>query len=225
MIGPMASSDAADILAQNSPSGLEKDAMKAGRGVARQAVRLMLQKASFQVRMMARRAVDAMPGAVSGWARAQEGAEALGGRLPRNVLLSEAIRYSRDGYKATRSQAGLTRAKLDELKDAPGFAATFLSDGKPPEEGTTLRQPALAATLEQLTHAGFDDFYRGDVGREIAADLERIGSPVTRADLETFRAALRDPLEVTIGAGTLHNTPPPTQGLASLMILALFDRL
>jgi gamma-glutamyltranspeptidase/glutathione hydrolase len=166
-----------------------------------------------------------VPGAVSGWARAQEGAEALGGRLPRDVLLGEATRFARDGYKVTRSQAALTRDKFAELKDAPGFAATFLVDGKPPDEGATLRQPALAATLEQLAHAGFDDFYRGDVGREIAADLERIGSPVTRADLETFRAALRDPLQVTIGAGTIYNTPPPTQGLASLMILVLFDRL
>jgi oxamate amidohydrolase len=30
---------------------------------------------------------------------------------------------------------------------------------------------------------------------------------------------------VTLEAGTLYNTPPPTQGLASLIILALFDRL
>ena len=29
----------------------------------------------------------------------------------------------------------------------------------------------------------------------------------------------------TLEAGTLYNTPPPTQGLASLIILALFDRL
>ncbi len=70
-----------------------------------------------------------------------------------------------------------------------------------------------------------DDFYRGDVGREIAADLERIGSPVTRADLEKYEARIAEPLTVSIGAGTLTNTPPPTQGLASLMILALFDRL
>ena len=72
---------------------------------------------------------------------------------------------------------------------------------------------------------GLDDFYRGDVGREIAADLERIGSPVTRADLEKYEARIAEPLSVTIAAGTLYNTPPPTQGLASLMILALFDRL
>ncbi len=91
--------------------------------------------------------------------------------------------------------------------------------------GATLKQTALAATLEQLTHAGLDDFYRGDVGREIAADLERIGSPVTRADLEKYAAVAREPLSVSVSAGTLYNTPPSTQGLASLIILALFDRL
>jgi len=87
------------------------------------------------------------------------------------------------------------------------------------------RQPALAATLDHLATAGLEDFYRGDVGRETAADLARIGSPVTRADLEHTVAVLAEPLSLTIDAGTLYNTPPPTQGLASLIILALFARL
>jgi gamma-glutamyltranspeptidase/glutathione hydrolase len=91
--------------------------------------------------------------------------------------------------------------------------------------GATLKQTAFAASLEHLAHAGLDDFYRGDVGREIAADLERIGSPVTRTDLEKYEARIAEPLSVQTGAGTLYNTPPPTQGLASLMILALFDRM
>ena len=72
----------------------------------------------------------------------------------------------------------------------PGFAATFLPDGKPPEAGTKLKQSALAFTLDHLAHTGLDDFYRGDVGREIAADLEKIGSPVTRDDLEHYHANL-----------------------------------
>jgi gamma-glutamyltranspeptidase/glutathione hydrolase len=91
--------------------------------------------------------------------------------------------------------------------------------------GARIKQTAFAATLDQLALAGLDDFYRGDVGREIAADLERIGSPVTRADLEKFEARIAEALSVPIQAGTLYNTPPPTQGLASLIILALFDRL
>jgi oxamate amidohydrolase len=166
-----------------------------------------------------------VPGAVGGWALALEAAHAAGGRMPLEVLLGAAVRYAREGYTVTRSQARLTAEKLAELRDVPGFAAAFLVDGKPPEVGATLRQAPLAATLDHLARAGLDDFYRGDVGREMAADLERIGSPVTRADLECYRAVLREPLELSLGTGTAYNTPPPTQGLASLMILGLFERL
>ncbi|HTS41632.1 MAG TPA: gamma-glutamyltransferase [Xanthobacteraceae bacterium] len=166
-----------------------------------------------------------VPGAVGGWLLALELAQAHGGRMPLDVLFGSAMRAASDGYTVCRSQARLTTEKLSELKSVPGFSATFLVDGKPPEIGETLRQTTLAATLEQLAHAGLDDFYRGDVGREIAADLERIGSPVTRADLARYRAAVTEPLSVGLRTGTLYNSPPPTQGLASLMILALFERL
>ena len=39
------------------------------------------------------------------------------------------------------------------------------------------------------------------------------------------QARVAEPLSVTLQTGTLYNAPPPTQGLASLMILALFERL
>ena len=111
------------------------------------------------------------------------------------------------------------------MDKAAGFKTAFLLDGKVPEVGARLKQTAFAATLEQLTHAGLDDFYRGDIGREIAADLDRIGSPVTRADMENYCAIVDEPLSVPTQAGTLYNSPPPTQGLASLIVLALFERL
>ena len=43
--------------------------------------------------------------------------------------------------------------------------------------------------------------------------------------MEKCQASVDEPLSVTIRAGTLYNSPPPTQGLASLIILALFERL
>ena len=165
------------------------------------------------------------PGTVGGWIAALDAAKAHGGRLPLDVLLVDAIGHARDGYTVTHGQARGTVQKLAELKDGPGFAQTFLVDGKPPEEGTKLRQAKLADTLEQLAHAGLDDFYRGDVAHEMAADLERLGSPLTRGDLRNCRAAIEEPLSVTLEAGALYNTPAPTQGFASLMILALFERL
>jgi len=166
-----------------------------------------------------------VPGAIAGWMLAQEAARAFGGKLPLDVLLGPAIAHARNGYTMTRSQARLTAEKHAELATVPGFAKTFLVDGKAPEAGIVMKQEALASTLDQLAHEGLEDFYRGDVGREIAADLERIGSPVTRADLERYRGIVAEPLRVKTGVGTLYNAPPPTQGLASLIILALYDRL
>jgi len=166
-----------------------------------------------------------VPGAIGGWMLALEAAKALGGKMPLDVLLALAIKQAGQGYVVSRSQHALTRDKLGEMNEAVGFADTFLVDGKAPAEGVTMKQAAFAATLDHLSKAGLSDFYRGDVGREIAADLERIGSPVTRADIEKYRAYVTEPLSVPLNVGTLHNSPPPTQGLASLIILALFERL
>jgi gamma-glutamyltranspeptidase/glutathione hydrolase len=166
-----------------------------------------------------------VPGAVGAWMLAADAAKANGGKLPLDVLLAGAIRRARDGYTVTRSQARLTAEKLPEMGEAAGFREAFLIDGKAPEAGARLTQAKLAATLEHLAHAGLADFYRGDVGREIAADLERIGAPVTRGDLEKYAAKVAEPLSVRLEAGTVHNAPPPTQGLASLIILGLFERL
>jgi gamma-glutamyltranspeptidase/glutathione hydrolase len=167
-----------------------------------------------------------VPGAVGGWMLAIEAARAVGGRgLPLDMLLQAAIEQTRDGYVVAKSQAVLTTEKLAELQRMPGFAETFLPGGKPPEAGAKLKQGALAFTLDHLARAGLADFYRGDVGREIAADLEKIGSPVTRDDLKGYHARIADPLSVKLNVGTIYNTPPPTQGLASLIILALYERM
>ena len=165
-----------------------------------------------------------VPGAVGGWMLALQAAKAAGGSLPLEILLTNASGHARDGYRVTRSQERLTRENLDNLAPVPGFAPTFLVNGKVPAAGTTLKQEKLAGTLAHLGDAGLDDFYRGDVGREIAADLERIGSPVTRDDLTHYEAQIAEPLRVDLSVGMVYNTDAPTQGVASLMILALFDR-
>lgn len=164
-------------------------------------------------------------GAVSGWEMAMDAAASLGGRLSRRDLLGDAVRHAREGVPVSPSQWRNTVSKVDELKAAPGFAAHFLADGKAPEVGTVWKQPRLADTLDQIAHVGFGDFYRGDVAAEIAADLQAVGSPVTREDLRRHEARLREPLSLKLGDCTLFNTPPPTQGLVSLIILGLFDRL
>jgi gamma-glutamyltranspeptidase len=166
-----------------------------------------------------------VPGTIGGWALALELAAALGGVLPLRVLLERAEASARAGVSVSLSEARYDLARHPELIAAPGFAATYYVDGKPATAGAIRKQSRLADTLAQLGHAGLDDFYRGDIGREIAADLERIGSPVTREDLRRYQANWREPLSIRLRNATLYNTPAPTQGLASLLLLGLYERL
>ncbi|HVG52514.1 MAG TPA: gamma-glutamyltransferase [Xanthobacteraceae bacterium] len=207
------------------PSGRVRALMASGPAGAKATPRFYKDHGCDEIPTRGPLAALTVPGAIGGWMLAREAAQSFGGKLPLDVLLGSAIRYARDGYVVTRSQEQLTQEKLTELKDVPGFAATFLADDKVPKTGDTLKQSALAATLDHLAHAGLADFYRGDIAREIAADLERIGSPVTRADLKDYAATVQEPLSIKLESGTLYNSPPPTQGLASLIILALYERL
>ncbi|MCK0206931.1 gamma-glutamyltransferase [Starkeya koreensis] len=167
-----------------------------------------------------------VPGQIGGWMLAQEAARAFGGKMPLRRLLEPAIGHARAGVPVSGSQNRLTADKRAELADVPGFAGAFLdADGGVPAIGTVRRFERLADTLAQLAAAGLDDYYRGDVGREIATDLERAGSPVTRADIEAFRAATRAPLRVKLSNMELWSSPPPTQGLATLLILSIFEKL
>ena len=170
-------------------------------------------------------AANTVAGTVSGWDAALALGRELGGRLPLARLLGDAIAYAREGVPVTQSQRANTIAKSAELRDVPGFARVFLPGGRAPEVGARFLQPALAATLERLAHAGLDDFYRGDLARTFAGELQAAGSPLALEDLRSHRAAWREPLSLPHSRGTLYNMPPPTQGVVSLMILGILDRM
>ena len=170
-------------------------------------------------------AANTVAGTVSGWGKALELSATLGGKLPLARLVEDAVWSAEHGFPVSASQHELTLAKLSELKDAPGFADVFLVEGAAPAKGAQMRLPALARTLQRIGSAGTQDFYEGALAREMAHDLAAIGSPVTLSDLAAHQAQLRAALTVRLRGARLYNFPPPTQGLASLIILALFDRL
>ncbi|MBP0616537.1 gamma-glutamyltransferase family protein [Jiella mangrovi] len=165
-----------------------------------------------------------VPGAVSSWEKALDLVPPHR-RLPLPELLKAAIAYAENGMVVTGNQAHTTAAKIDGLKDVPGFAETFLIEGRAPKAGEILRQPALARTLRILADEGLDAYYRGPIAKAHAEFLEQAGSPLRLDDFYHYEAESPEPLTVEISAGRLFNMAPPTQGVSSLMILALFDRL
>jgi gamma-glutamyltranspeptidase/glutathione hydrolase len=172
-------------------------------------------------------AANTVAGTISGWGKAYDySKEKLRGKLPFHRLLESAIEYATHGYPVTHSQVNNTRAKLGELMLQPGFAQTFLNpQGEVPRYADVHRFPALAQTLKQLAKAGASDFYRGDLAHQIAKDLKQVGSPVQLTDLQNHQTVLKSPLHLELACAKLYNTAPPTQGLASLLILGIYEKI
>ena len=164
-------------------------------------------------------------GTISGWGLAKRMSESRGGTMPLDRLLADAVGYARDGVAVTEGQAYNTAEKLPEMGPATGFAEVYTPGGSVPQRGDIFRQPRLSATLEQIGRAGIEDFYRGDLAQAIAADLDSVGSPVHGSDLEAHEAKAVRPLSLRVGEATVYNMRPPTQGLASLLILGAFAKV
>lgn len=163
-----------------------------------------------------------VPGAIASWNRALS---LVRKPLPISVLLSNAIAYARDGYAVTANQSICTASKLKELEQVNGFCETFLVNNRAPIPGFMLKQNALKNTFENLAKEGLDSFYRGDIANVHAEYLSQNGSPLEVDDFMQFNSEFVEPLKATITKGELYNLPSPTQGISSLMILALFDKL
>lgn len=165
-------------------------------------------------------------GAVAGWQAALDVAASWPHGIRNTAaLLSDATAYAREGFAVSGLQSAMTRAGLKDLTAVPGFAAQFLQNGKTPEPGSRMRLPVLARTLERLAADGLDSFYHGPLAADIARDLQTAGAPLRLADLKAHKAETGAPLRLDLTGAALFNTPPPTQGVASLMILGIIERL
>ncbi len=170
-------------------------------------------------------AANTVAGTVGGWNKALEIGAKMGGKQPLARLLQDAIGYAKDGMPVTESQQNATRAKHPELAMQPGFEDTFLINGQLPLTGQRFRQPRMARTLGMLARDGLDSYYRGPLAEEISADLKAIDSLLTAQDLRDYEASVKIPLQLEHSTGMLYNTTPPTQGVVSLAILGLLDRV
>lgn len=166
------------------------------------------------------RAAITVPGAVDSWRLAHD----RFGKLPLAELLQPAIDYARKGVPVSNDLATWIQDDRHELAADPGSAQIFLDGGKPYSPGSRLRQEALAGTLERIGAHGPRAFY-DSVGRSIAAYLGSIGGSLTVEDFADYRARWVDPITTRYREFDAFQLPPPSQGIAGLLILNFLDGL
>jgi len=169
-------------------------------------------------------AANTVAGLVSVWSAAHALSRAhWGGRLSWRDVFEPARIQAEQGYACSASQGDFLTQKWAELGGFRTLTDLYAPDGRPTPAGALFRQPQLAESLRLLQRDGAEGFYRGELGRRVARGLADAGSLLSAEDLAAFNCRKVDPIGVHYRNGLAINMPPPTQGLASLLILGQLD--
>jgi gamma-glutamyltranspeptidase/glutathione hydrolase len=161
----------------------------------------------------------AIPGLVDAW-------QVLSDRwcsMSMRDTLAPAIEHTREGFAVSRELELLLKGTQGMFTKYTGLAEILHVHGEPPRMGETLRQPALANTLEAIASGGRTAFYEGAVAEEIAAGVQEAGGFLTTDDLRDHAAEVLDPLSIDYRGVTVYETPPNSQGLILLEELNIIE--
>jgi gamma-glutamyltranspeptidase/glutathione hydrolase len=160
-----------------------------------------------------------VPGMVGGWGAVLS----LGGRRPLADALEAAIVFAEEGVPVARSLAGQIQARHRELAADEGCRALFFNHGAPLSEGSSLRQPALARSLQAIALEGPPALYGGEVGSHLIAGLRSLGSRLTTEDLTAHETDVAPPIGARWRDLDVLTAPPNSQGFVLLEILSALE--
>jgi len=130
-------------------------------------------------------AVIGVPGAVAGLVRLQ----GEYGTLPLETVMEPAIRYAREGFPVNSIVAEQLAAAAEEASEFEGTRRAYLKpDGTAYARGELLVNEDLANTLVTISKREGEDFYRGEIARRMAEDIQANGGAVTVESLNDYRA-------------------------------------
>ena len=162
-----------------------------------------------------------VPGAFDGWVTLLE----RFGTMKLADLLAPAIGYAEEGFPLMEKTVADWVTEVGKLKQSEAAAATYLIKGEAPKPGDIFVQKNLARTLRTLARGGRDAFYRGEIGRAIAAYCQAHGGVLTVEDFAAHKSEWVDPISTTYRGHTLYEIPPNGQGLTALLILNILEGL
>jgi gamma-glutamyltranspeptidase / glutathione hydrolase len=171
----------------------------------------------------------ATPGTVSGLSAALGRA----GSQDWRSTIEPAVPFALDGYRITPKARVLFRRSPRLAGPHPAMRGTattaarsiFTRDGHAPwEEGDLFVQEDYGNTLLRLADLGDEDFYKGELGRRIAADVGRWGGFVTLEDLRDYAPKWQEPLVGSYRGYRVVTVPPPACGLTLLEMLRIAER-
>jgi gamma-glutamyltranspeptidase len=145
------------------------------------------------------------------------------GKVKWAELIAPAITLADEGFVLDESLPTSIAEGRRFLEKYAEAARIYLPDGKVPKPGDRFFNKDYASTLRAIARDGAETFYRGEIARKIAADMQASGGIIGYADLAQYRAIEREPVVGRYRGHTLYAGGPPVatgiQLFESLQIL------
>lgn len=159
------------------------------------------------------------PGTVDGWFMMHE----KFGKLPMTDILAPAIQYGKEGFPVTEVIAYEMATNYQNKVDFPGFAETYLPNGRPPLKGEVFVNADLASTYEKIATEGRDAFYIGDIAHTIDLYMKENGGFLFYEDLASHSGEWVEPISTNYRGYDVWELPPNGQGTAALQMLNILE--
>ncbi len=134
------------------------------------------------------------------------------GRLSLEESLAPGIRLAEDGFPVDAAFLQMAGFRLPALHDGADAARVFLRGGDLPEEGESIAQPDLGATLRQLADRGRAGFYRGEIAQRLVEGVRAAGGIWTLEDLADYELVEREPVVLHYHGARIVSASPPSSG-------------
>ena len=131
------------------------------------------------------------------------------GTLPIETILKPVIALAKRGIIVTKKQEIRIAEKQEDFLKANKDSILFLNTWK---ENDTIKYPNLAETLTRLMKNGRDEFYKGDIAKQLAAFIQDNGGIITEEDLSKYEAKWRTPITFEYDDLRIISMAPPSSG-------------
>jgi len=131
------------------------------------------------------------------------------GTLPFETLIQPAIDLARNGYVVTEKQARSFTSKREEFVLINGEQTLYAQNYK---AGDTIKNEAMARTLEQIRDRGKAGFYSGPVAQQLVEKVAATGGIITLEDLENYEPVWRTPINFKYKNLNIYSMAPPSSG-------------
>ena len=160
-----------------------------------------------------------VPGAVAGWVELHK----KFGIMDFNLLFQNAIEYAEKGFPVTEVVAYYLKLSSENFIDYPNFKKTWMPNGKIPSKGEIFKNPYLARTYKKIAQSYGEDFYKGNLAKEIVSFINNQGGYFSLEDLSEFKPEWIDPVSTNYRGYDVWELPPNGQGIAALQMLNILE--